>query len=54
MFKEGDFSDEELSKYMDMGMDMGMGMGGLALDDDLPGGDIDLDDPSVRSAFGLD
>ncbi|CAN0056793.1 unnamed protein product [Ectocarpus fasciculatus] len=52
MFKEGDFSEEELSKYMDM--DMGMGMGGLALDDDLPGGDIDLDDPATRSAFGLD
>ncbi|CAM9248803.1 unnamed protein product, partial [Ectocarpus sp. 4 AP-2014] len=52
MFKEGDFSEEELSKYMDM--DMGMGMAGLALDDDLPGGDIDLDDPATRSAFGLD
>lgn len=47
MFKDGDFSEEELSKYMDM--DMGMGM-----DADLPGGDIDLSDPAVRSAFGLE
>ncbi|CAM9596991.1 unnamed protein product [Hapterophycus canaliculatus] len=46
MFKDGDFTDEELSKYMDM--DMGMG-----LDADLPDG-IDLDDPATRSAFGLD
>lgn len=51
MFKDGDFSEEELSKYMDM--DMGMGTG-LDLDADLPDGDIDLSDPSVRSAFGLD
>lgn len=46
MFKDGDFTDEELSKYMDM--DMGMGM-----DADLPDG-IDLNDPETRSAFGLD
>eukprot|EP00903_Cladosiphon_okamuranus_P014104 g13110.t1 len=40
MFKEGDFTEEELSKYMDMDMGMGMGM-----DADLPSGEIDLNDP---------
>eukprot|EP00752_Nemacystus_decipiens_P003531 g3257.t1 len=49
MFKDGDFSEEELSKYMDM--DMGLGMD---LDADLPGGELDLSDPEVRSAFGLE
>lgn len=51
MFKDGDFSEEELSKYMDM--DMGMDMG-VDLDADLPDGGIDLSDPAVRSAFGLE
>ena len=45
MFKDGDFTEEELSKYVDM--DMGLGA-------DLPDGDLDLNDPEVRSAFGLD
>lgn len=47
MFKDGDFTEEELSKYMDM--DMGMGVDG-----DLPDGEIDLSDPAVRAAFGLE
>ena len=45
MFKDGDFTEEEPSKYVDM--DMGLGA-------DLPDGDLDLNDPEVRSAFGLD
>lgn len=49
MFKDGDFTEEELSKYMGMGMDMGVDM-----DADLPSGEIDLNDPDVRSAFGLE
>lgn len=49
MFKDGDFTEEELSQYMDM--DMGIGMD---LDADLPGGEIDLSDPAVRAAFGLE
>lgn len=47
MFKDGDFTEEELSKYMDMGL-------GMDMDADLPGGEIDLSDPEVRSAFGLE
>lgn len=49
MFKDGDFTEEELSKYMNMDMGMGMDM-----DADLPSGEIDLKDPAVRAAFGLD
>lgn len=44
MFKDGDFSDEELSKYA--AATMGAGAGGMP--------DIDIDDPAVRAAFGLD
>lgn len=51
MFKDGDFTEEELSKYMDMDMGPGSGMDDGA---DLPDGDLDLNDPEVRSAFGLD
>ena len=47
MFKDGDFTEEELSKYMDMGL-------GMDMDADLPGGEIDLSDPEVRAAFGLE
>lgn len=48
MFKDGDFTEEELSQYMDM--DMGMGVD----TSDLPDGEIDLSDPQVRAAFGLE
>lgn len=44
MFKDSDFSDEELSKYAAATMEAGAG--------GMP--DIDINDPAVRAAFGLD
>ena len=45
MFKDGDFSEEELSKYASSI---------LAENDGAPGSGIDIDDADVRAAFGLD
>lgn len=46
MFKDGDFSEEELSKYAASVMS--------ADSDGAPGSGIDIDDADVRAAFGLD
>lgn len=47
MFKDSDFSEEDLSKYAAEVMSAGMGSVP-------PGADVDLTDPAVRVAFGLD
>lgn len=44
IFKEGDFTDEELRKNADS----------VFLENISPAEDVDIDDPAVRSAFGLD
>lgn len=48
MPKEGDFSDEDLSKHAASIMCDGLDSGGTTAED------FDVDDPSVRAAFDLE